>query len=162
ILDGMCYPFTRDDLAKDPTLQKLCGCHMATCEGTGACPAPGVPASPNLREFDWQSHKITNTNQYPYTNYSLPFQCDPFCSTGDAITNQGQVCDQSVCIIDNTTVDLADSRTGNIEFNQVCSCESSNCVCYIANTMFEGSNSTILGDLDINQNCTSCYSTVPG
>jgi hypothetical protein len=29
ILNQLCYPFTREDLKNDPTLQRICGCHLS-------------------------------------------------------------------------------------------------------------------------------------
>jgi hypothetical protein len=97
----------------------------------------------------------------------------------------GKVCEQSLCIIDNVAINLAQSRVGNggtgINFSQICSScgggssttstassggitlSSSNttsqtCSCVLSNLTFAAVDSTI-GSINISQSCgdASCY-----
>lgn len=95
-LTTMCNQMTEDKLAANPLANKWCGCYMS-------------------EEF--------------YTKYSdgsflVTPECTPFCSRLDTIprvdTNGNpKYCEQSICIINNTVLDLVDTQ-GNVEFNEVC------------------------------------------
>jgi hypothetical protein len=61
----------------------------------------------------------------------------------------------NVCVMDDITVDLINSSTGNITFNQVCGCPGGKCICYMAEDAINEINS-ISGQIDISQNCSNC------
>lgn len=67
--------------------------------------------------------------------------------------------------MDNIAVNIINSSTGNVSFDQVCSgCGGSgdeNCVCYISDVAVNVVNSHT-GSLNLSQNCGSCYTFPKG
>ena len=138
VLGRICAPYDRTDLLADPELQELCGCHMG----------PSAPGRPT----------------YPYPQ--AKFSCDPICLNAGTIPNgAAPTCTQSVCVMDNIAVNIINSSTGNVSFDQVCSgCGGSgdeNCVCYISDVAVNVINSHT-GSLNLSQNCGSCYTFPKG
>lgn len=141
-LENYCSTVTREQMVSDPVAQNLCGCFMPQDLG-----------------------------HYPFLGQQTPVICDPVCST--ATVKQGQdsggswtqnTCKETICIIDDVTIDLVNSSGGNITFNQLCggncgsgpntgtACSS----CYISGLTVSEVNSDTNG-LNLAQNCTSCY-----
>ena len=154
ILNALCYPFTREEVGSDPTLQKLCGCHMAS-----NTPPPPTPASVN--PFSWQVNDVTTPNQYPfsYPNGILEQDCDPVCVGNNAILNQNRQCQtNTICIIDQAVVNMMNSTAGgNVGINQFCgSSGSGTSTCYVVGTDLNLINSSA-GQASINQYCGSCF-----
>lgn len=87
-------------------------------------------------------------------NYRIERECDSVCTNINAIpySRDGRTlnCTRDVCVIDNISINIKNSTTRNITFNQLCeNCTGGNCLCIIGSKL-PGS---------INQNCTSsvCY-----
>ena len=104
ILNDMCDNYTAKDLVANPFLLPWCSCY--------------------LPEEQYQKYEVFGINK----------ECTPLCNrTGviPAVTGTGQrnICQQTVCMIDNTTIDLinTDFDGGSININQICaSCGRSN------------------------------------
>jgi hypothetical protein len=141
ILDDFCAPFTRDDLTKDPTLQKICGCHLRTSQ---------YPY--NIE--GWSS-----------------IECDPICISNDCIKQGYQTsnssyafktCTATTCVIDDVTINTTDSKTGGNYFQQACgSCDPSQggkcSECYISNVNVTEDGAVVNDKLQLSQNCGACY-----
>lgn len=96
---------------------------------------------------------------------SLPSQwtatCDPLCTrqkTAKKRQNDGTVptCAATVCVIDNVSVQAADSTTGTVQFQQICpACANANsenqCVCVVNSSVIDLIN-------QINSDPTSSFS----
>jgi hypothetical protein len=137
--NNLCSAYSRSDLEGASNGGRLifCGCHL---------PAQQYATIPNLGVSS--------------------IACDPLCSNTQAIptvTAAGvtEKCQQGVCIIDNVTINLINSSTEAISFNQICDgCSSGGCNCSIVNINVQANNSK-LGEVGFNQNCatTTCYAT---
>jgi hypothetical protein len=96
--------------------------------------------------------------------YGENVACYPLChqtSTIQLVDSNNRLiqCDNQVCIIDGVTVNITDSRTGDVNFNQICPGCSGNCSCTINDVDVVGAN------LNINQYCgpnTKCWKTING
>ena len=115
----------------------------------------------------WCSCYMQDEFYSKYTNlYGLPTECTPLCNATGVIplakpSGAGSVkCNQSICLIDDTSINIAESSVGSISFSQVCSsCTTGSCQCIISN------NSLYLidqetGSLSISQECignSKCY-----
>ena len=70
-------------------------------------------------------------------------------------------CSQSLCILDNITVDIINSQTGDINFNTLCgNCKGGNCRCVFSNINIFQSGSSV-GNINFEQNCGSCSTPDP-
>ena len=137
--EQLCTVYSRTDASKAFNIASFCGCYL--------------PA-----------------NQYQTTQnqVGLSKQCDPLCTFATAVplvNGQGvvQKCQQTVCIINDVSVNLVNSRGGDISFNQLCgNCNDAGCSCSIVDVNINAQNSTI-GDINLKQNCTStnCFKTNP-
>jgi hypothetical protein len=139
ILYDFCEVFTRNDCIRDASIQKLCGCFL-------------------------------RQKEYPYASQGLDqVSCDPICQYNKTIprgyqTSSGNwekdTCNKNVCILDNITVNLLNSKTGNIDIGQVCSsCGGSGnaCQCWIRNVSIDQINSQTKR-INISQKCgNNCY-----
>lgn len=141
-LNGVCANMTAQRLTLNPTAVNWCGCHLPAGEYA----------------------KYVNT-------YQINKECTPMCNkagvipTTDANNNPIQ-CNQGVCLIDNVTIDLSQSKvSGAINIGQLCSnCASAgSCSCIIENDSFISANSSFSGNIDLAQHCTSstCSRTNP-
>lgn len=95
-LNKECKNFTNDDLAQNPNIVKWCGCYLA----------------------DSQYEKYINLLQ-------INKECTPFCQKAQIplVGDDGVSiveCLENICIIDDATINYAES-TGAVEFNQICS-----------------------------------------
>lgn len=137
---SVCNTLSRGDLGNSLALTQFCGCYLPT------------------------SQYVTTLNQL-----GSGIQCDPLCniSTTVPLTDaQGNVirCTNTICVIDNVSINLASSQSGNLSFNQLCgSCGvGSACTCSIVNVDINATNSTI-GNINFQQSCgqSACYRTGP-
>lgn len=136
--DKLCPAYSREDLSTSLDKTNFCGCYL---------PLSQYRSDPN--------------------NLGLQIQCDPVCNvaTNVPLVQNGvvQSCTSSFCIIDNVTVNLINSRAGNINLGQVCSsCPNGACQCSIVDVNISASNSKI-GNIDLNQACgtQTCYRSNP-
>jgi hypothetical protein len=103
-------------------------------------------------------------------SYQINKECTPLCNRQAAISlSNGEgdpiKCKQGVCLIDDLTINLIKSQTGDINISQVCGgCQSehAHCTCTIENSTIDVVNS-ILNGIDINQFCSGvdCTRTNP-
>lgn len=135
----------------------------------------------NQEKVPWCGCYMPNEEYQSYADrYELPKQCTPTCARHSNILLVGpdQIsivnCQQDACIIDNVTINLAQS-SGGINFAQFCGgCSgssavtqgirqqpSSSCLCIISNLTIDDVNTEIGGGLNIAQSCgqEQCYST---
>jgi hypothetical protein len=146
----------------------------------------------HIETMNWCGCNMQPEQYSTYTNlYQVNPECTPMCNQSGVIplpssTNAGgKVCEQSLCIIDNVAISLAQSRVGNggtgINFSQICSScgggssttstassggitlsnqttTSQTCRCVLSNLTFAAVDSTI-GSINISQSCgdASCY-----
>ena len=133
----------------------------------------------NVSALPWCGCYMPPEQYAKYTDvYEINRECTPTCNRKGVIqlpSDSGistKICNQSTCVIDNVSIQLAQSTVGSsgqgIDFSQICSsCAgtgSSNqiggaCSCTIAGTTITAINSTI-GNLSISQQCGSsaaCY-----
>ena len=122
---------------------------------------------------DWCGCYMPDNEYSKYTNlYQISKECTPTCnSTGVIKLANGNGtgvlnCKQSLCIIDEVTINIAQSEVGvdgSITFNQLCSgCQSGQCSCILSGLNLTIIDSTI-GNIDISQECTgnaSCYKEI--
>ncbi|HSA76287.1 MAG TPA: hypothetical protein VLE02_01960 [Nitrosarchaeum sp.] len=140
ILYDFCEVFTRNDCIRDESIQKLCGCFLPSKE-------------------------------YPYAKQGLDqVSCDPICQYNKTVPRayqsysgnwEKEKCQKNVCILDNITVNLINSKTGNVDIGQVCgSCGtpgSTGCQCWIRNVNISQINSQSKR-IDVSQKCgNDCY-----
>ena len=103
-LNNMCSSYTADDVSTSPFLLPWCSCY--------------------LPDSEYQQYEAFGINR----------ECSPLCNRTGVIpsvsaTGQSNICQQTVCVLDQTTVNLINTTFdgGQINFNQVCgSCGSSN------------------------------------
>lgn len=143
-LTTACSGVTRDQIGNDTTgnLGKLCACYL--------------PAE-----------------QY-YLPGVIPKECDSLCSLAGTTGgiplyqwgNTGiptiKVCQQTTCVIDNVTLQYANTVSGNMNWSQVCGhCSSgTGCTCVINGINVDSVDSNIPG-ININQECGS-FATANG
>lgn len=137
-LQNYCYTETRDAMATDNNLRNLCGCFMKPDE-----------------------------DHYPFLSKQVPVSCDPVCDVAvvqQGITDQhgnwtANKCTETVCIIDNVSIEIVNSSGGTITFEQLCgNCQGNACSqCYIDNVSINEINSIIQGGITLDQVCGTCY-----
>lgn len=164
-LANMCSKYSRDDVSNaykkylelvavnpnDPNavlyknIYQSCGCHL-----------------PSSQYTEWNNLGVDQVN----------VACDPICMLPNVIPqyNNGvkASCNQNLCVLDNITIDIVNSQTGNIDFNTVCgncnaggngnssnSSSSSSCRCIFSNINIFQSGSSV-GTINFAQNCGSC------
>lgn len=104
ILNEMCNGYTATEIATNPFLTPWCSCY--------------------LQDSEYQK----------YETFGITRECTPLCNRTGVIpsvsaTGQSNICQQTVCVLDDTTVDLINTTFdgGEINFNQICgSCGRSN------------------------------------
>lgn len=153
VLDSYCSQFLKEDLASDPTLQTLCGCHLSTCvpnknRGPNDPPCAPIP-NPGIKF----NNTITRANQYVYPDITIP--CDPVCRYKNTIERSDmKPCSGTTCIMDHVTINQINS-SGDISLDQMCGCKSGDCSCHINDLNINEINSQ--GKINIAQNCGQCF-----
>lgn len=114
---------------------QACGCHLPASQYT-----------------EWGNLGVDEVNT----------ACDPMCMLPNVIpqfTNGVKAqCSQSLCVLDNITIDIINSQTGNINFNTLCGgtgCSNGNCRCIFSNINVIQTGSSV-GGINFSQNCGSC------
>lgn len=135
----LCSAYTRQELSQNLDLTKFCGCHLPPSEYDEARNTLGVSK-----------------------------ECDPLCNIAtaippvDPVTGNSIKCKNNICIIDDATINLVNSRAGNISLGQVCSgCSGGTCNCSIIDVNIISTGSKI-GDINLEQECggsLNCYQT---
>jgi len=133
VLNNVCAGYTRQDLANNPNLAKLCGCFMSDAE------------------YD----KYSGT-------FGVEKICDPACVLQSAVKPRNPAdqfatlrCSQTVCVIDDITIAiLGKSNVGDINFAQACSScgTGTGCTCNISDISITSVESTI-GNINLDQQC---------
>lgn len=144
-LFNYCANVTPETIVRNSQLLPWCGCYM------------------NPEEYQ----KYTDL-------YQISRECAPPCNMQGVInlpSDNGaglKICKKSTCIIDDITINIANSQVGDgsgITFSQLCnSCSSidASCNCLVSNGNFDFINSKI-GDVTISQQCggsSVCYKEV--
>lgn len=142
-LDRTCSAYTAQRLTAVPGLANWCGCHLPK------------------QEYDVYSRR-----------YQINPECTPMCNREGTIprtdgSGKAIKCTQSICLIDDITLNLVGGTTGNVNVGQVCgSCGGSNaqCSCLIENNSVTAVESQI-GALVVQQACglnnTTCIVANP-
>lgn len=129
----ICSGKSAEQISKNPALVKWCGCHLPD------------------DEYEVYSEL-----------YNIPPQCSPLCNRRDTIPiisvgDKPVLCEQNVCIMDQTVVNIIDSTIGGgVDFDQICgSCpEGSICSCVASSNEIDIESSTIGGNfVPIAQRC---------
>jgi len=138
------------------TLWEICNqlpslCTNILTENCANYTAQEVATSPFL--IPWCSCYLPNAQYEKYEEFGLGKQCSPLCNqTGviPAVESTGRPlnCLSSVCIIDDTTIDLVNTKfsgSGSVNLNQVCgSCGNSNVTeTYSAGNISTNNSSTV-------------------
>ena len=97
--------------------------------------------------------------QYPYRGF-ISLDCSTTCNGIDNIQPKDWNCDQTVCIIDNVTINEVDSE-GNINLSQICG-GGQNSVCLLKDININQVNSKVGDGVHIDQQCRSCYNWIGG
>jgi hypothetical protein len=159
ILQQYCAQFQRQDLYDDPTLLKICGCHLPVvnqgpvqkCQGQNAPKTCLTGINPTIQQ-----------NQYTFP--ATPSQCDPICVTAGTIQREGPSCTQTVCIMENVDTTLINSACkGGITISQVCGDDGAGTKtgnCYMSNVDINLINSTC-GGIFLDQQCNACFTFPP-
>lgn len=151
VLTQKCTGVTREQLGANVNLANLCGCFLNDSEYT------------------------------KFSSFGVDRVCDPLCVIGSSVKPldtstfnpaQFQQCQDTICIIDDVTIQLlANSVSGDITFSQICgSCSdgsgNGSCRCYITDASVQAVNS-LVGDVEFEQQCggaPQCWEStgVPG
>jgi hypothetical protein len=176
-------------------LYKICSLNPGLCQDSLKNYCSNVTTQTlisHIGTLNWCGCNMPDEQYSKYTNlYQVNPECTPMCNQSGVIpiasdsTTGGKVCQQSMCIIDNIAISLAQSKIGNsgtgINFSQICSScgggssststtslggvtvidnqsTSQTCSCVLSNLTFAAVNSTI-GSLNMSQSCgdASCY-----
>jgi hypothetical protein len=136
-LESTCSSVTDEELLVNPLAQQWCGCYLS------------------------------NDAYGKYTSaYGVEKECTPYCNAGGVIpsynpeTGEIKTCQQSTCIIDEFTLDLAKTRvSGGINFNQICnSCSPNGNSGVNSNSNTSSSNLFSNTNSEINTNTTTSIS----
>ena len=135
----LCSQYTREELSQNLDLTKFCGCYLPPSQYNEALNAVGISK-----------------------------ECDPICNIASAIPPVDPVsgntikCKNNICVIDDTTINLVNSRVGNISLGQVCGgCSTGSCNCSIIDVNISATGSKI-GNIDLSQECggnLNCFQT---
>jgi len=117
----ICKNCTSKDVTNNTDLLKLCGCQVSSLEG--------------FKEYD-----------------SIPKECDPLCTHEQVVKNResdGTVkeCNSTVCVINNISINAANSIIGGSSFTQVCpQCIDSGCTCILDATIPDTASTVGIND----------------
>lgn len=133
-LANACANKTPLNLSINPRAIQFCGCHL-----------------PPVQYLDYTS------------KFNVSPQCTPLCNRLDTvpitdINGQYLPCQQNICIMDDTTVNLINSTIGGgLDFTQLCgNCPTGACSCIATNNTIDIINSNIGGNVTpVLQNCGS-------
>jgi hypothetical protein len=119
-------------------IYQACGCHLSPSQYT-----------------EWSNLGVDETN----------VSCDPLCVLPNVVPQFSggakATCNQSLCILDNITVDIINSQTGDINFNTLCgNCKGGQCRCVFSNVNIFQSGSSV-GNINFEQNCGTCSTPDP-
>jgi hypothetical protein len=131
-LEVVCSQYNSQRISLNPSVAQWCGCH--------------------LPDLEYEAYSV---------NYNIPPECTPMCNRFGTIPIVGVnadpvICRQSICVMDNVTVNLVNSQIGGgVDFNQICgNCPSGQCSCIVNDSTIDVVNSTINGNLvPINIGC---------
>ena len=156
-LDNLCSTLTRDDIADANTAMRSNPSDLNAANLVGACGCH-LPAS-----------QYTQGNEGS-TDQGRAEVCDPLCLLPGAVkvgvcSSQGCTpaqCQQSVCEMDNISVSIVNSNSGNVNFQSMCGdCPSGTCQCVFSDISVHAVNSNV-GNINFEQQCGGgCFITDP-
>lgn len=139
-LSTFCGNISADQIARDPSLLRWCGCYLPQ------------------ESYDRYS-----------SLYGIKKECTPLCNNQQAIPLPGdgglgrKQCRQNLCVVDNVAIDIAHSVVGTdsgINIDQICSgCIGGSCQCLVTGTTLRLLE-TRVGSVGITQQCqgnSTCY-----
>lgn len=157
-LKQMCKPYSREDIfsaykkyleltSVNPNDQNAivykniyqsCGCHLDPSQYS-----------------EWSNLGVDETN----------VSCDPICMLPNVLPQfsggNKATCNQSLCVLDNISIDIVNSQTGDINFNTLCgNCKGGNCRCVFSNINVFQTGSSV-GNINFSQQCGSCSTPDP-
>lgn len=151
VLSYYCASHTRDELNKDDTLRKMCGCYLQA-------------GGENQQKPLEMKYKMTNPPQtkaqYPFPDLKVP--CDPLCNFRNVVQKDQNIngnwqpdkCQSTVCIMDNININIINSKTGGIYLKQECSDGQ----CFIdRNVVNQIKNAEEKHNVKISDNCKKCF-----
>lgn len=145
-LSNTCSVYTAQRLSLNPNAANWCGCYLP----------------------DEEYEKYVN-------QFGVNKECTPTCNRSTTIPlvagdNTAILCNQTVCIIDDVTINLNNTNlNGGVNISQICgNCSgtlnsASSCSCIVENTTVDAANAQ-LGNINLNTSCTSsrCVVSNPG
>lgn len=138
-LRNACSIYSADTASRNPTVSNFCGCYLPDSEYS------------------------TYVDQYQINK-----ECTPICNRRSTIPiissdNQPYRCNQTVCIIDDISINIANSNVGDIGISQVCgNCgQNASCTCIVSSNAIEAVNANV-GGINLSTQCSSSTCSIPG
>jgi len=135
--NNLCKDYDRSSVIDSKDRQNFCGCSLPT----------------------------SAYNSFLNSEAGIGRECDSVCTPAQVIKPviNGSVirCNQTVCSIDDVTINLINSSVGDISLSQVCGgCSGGNCNCFFKDVNINGENSKFK-NINFDQDCSSqkCYIT---
>jgi hypothetical protein len=147
ILSTVCQNYTVSDL--DPST------HISTWDPTG------------MNLLKTCGCFLPEAQYYTQGNMTVP--CSTICNfpgtvpQGNPATGKANTCTGGVCVIDDVSLNLVNSYSGALNFNQICNAcpPGEQCSCYLSNITLNSQDSTY-GAESISSNCDTCFSLSNG
>lgn len=135
-LSGFCQTLSREDMKEGQVYPDICGCYMPD-------------------------------SQYPFAD-EVARACDPICNLPNTVpyatpgSDSEERCTDTVCILDNISVDIKNSSGGKIALNQLCGnsrgADARFSQCYFDGVTVNGVNAMLTPGDTISQGCDICFS----
>ena len=140
VLNNYCEKFTEERITRNPRLKNFCGCHLSS------------------QVYQEYSKK-----------YNIEPQCSSYCNGSDVIQATNPYgnpipCEQNVCLIDDTSITIANDSAQDIRFEQLCGFSTKGEVsCVITDSVVEIINSEVGGIIyPVIQQCSYISTNVDG
>lgn len=157
-------PASSTDATCEFALSTLCGTNVTRSMLTN-------PSNPTAaRDLQNLCGCYMDSGQYPYASLGIAQKgCDPVCQMDTVDPDPAAQCENNTtCVMDNVTVNVIHSTTGNITISELCGeGEGTGCDagtgCYSACYFMDDSVNVIgshTGKIDISGTCVDCY-TIP-
>lgn len=153
---------------------EMCAQYPGTCDNilSNVCSQyslDDLDASKNVSTWDPAGTNLLQTcgcflpsNQY-YLQNGMTVPCNTICNFPGTIpqgstSGKAATCTGGTCVIDDVSIDMMNSYSGSINFNQICNtCQANQpCTCYLRDIDIQTQNSEYKTQT-ISGNCTSCF-----